>query len=151
MVFDVFTSVYHKPDQRHSKTFFRFAIWLVDFLKFFKFQFGFPNSWSSSTSYVAFQFPAHLSVWCSSICWGSSQHGAQGHFPGEGRYTLIARSMGPTWGPSGANRTQVGPMLAPWTLLSGYVSGRHHQDMDIDSRYAYNSLEMLLWHIPEID
>ena len=33
--------------------------------------------------------------------------------------TLIARSMGPTWGPSGADRTQVGPMLAPWILLSG--------------------------------
>ena len=32
--------------------------------------------------------------------------------------TLIARFMGPTWGPSGAERTQVGPMLAPWTLLS---------------------------------
>ena len=32
---------------------------------------------------------------------------------------LIARFMGPTWGPSGAVRTQVGPMLAPWTLLSG--------------------------------
>ena len=35
--------------------------------------------------------------------------------------TLIARFMGPTWGPSGADRTQVGPMLAPWTLLSGLV------------------------------
>ena len=35
--------------------------------------------------------------------------------------TLIARFMGPIWGPSGADRTQVGPMLAPWTLLSGYV------------------------------
>ena len=37
--------------------------------------------------------------------------------------SLIARFMGPTWGPSGAERaerTQVGPMLAPWTLLSGY-------------------------------
>ena len=31
----------------------------------------------------------------------------------------IARFMKPRWGPSGANRTQVGPMLAPWTLLSG--------------------------------
>ena len=30
--------------------------------------------------------------------------------------------MGPTWGPSGADRTQVGPMLAPWTFLSGKVS-----------------------------
>ena len=33
---------------------------------------------------------------------------------------LMARLMWPTWGPSGADRTQVGPMLAPWTLLSGY-------------------------------
>ena len=30
--------------------------------------------------------------------------------------------MWPTWGPSGADRTQVGPMLAPWTLLSGFVT-----------------------------
>ena len=29
--------------------------------------------------------------------------------------------MGPTWGPSGADRTQVGPMLAPSTLLSGSI------------------------------
>ena len=36
-------------------------------------------------------------------------------------YSLIARFMGPTWGPYGADRTQVGPMLAPWTLLSGFV------------------------------
>ena len=32
---------------------------------------------------------------------------------------LIARFMGLIWGPPGAERTQVGPMLAPWTLLSG--------------------------------
>ena len=36
-------------------------------------------------------------------------------------YSLIATFMGPTWGPSGADRTQVGPMLAPWTLLSGIL------------------------------
>ena len=35
--------------------------------------------------------------------------------------SLIARIMGPTWGSSGADRTQVGHMLAPWTLLSGYI------------------------------
>ena len=35
--------------------------------------------------------------------------------------SLIARFMGPTWGPSGADRPHVGPMLAPWTLLSGIV------------------------------
>ena len=32
----------------------------------------------------------------------------------------IARFMGPTWDPPGADRTQVGPMLVPWTLLSGF-------------------------------
>ena len=36
-----------------------------------------------------------------------------------GYSSLIARFMGPSWGPSGADRAQVGPMLAPWTLLSG--------------------------------
>ena len=36
-------------------------------------------------------------------------------------WPLIARFMGPTWGPSGADRTQVGIMLAPWTLLPGTV------------------------------
>ena len=33
--------------------------------------------------------------------------------------TLIARFMRPTWGPSGVDKIQVGPMLALWTLLSG--------------------------------
>ena len=37
----------------------------------------------------------------------------------------IAKFMGPTWGPPGSCRTQVGPMLAPWTLLSGMLV--HHQ------------------------
>ena len=31
----------------------------------------------------------------------------------------IAKSMGPTWGPSGYCWPQMGPMLTPWTLLSG--------------------------------
>ena len=33
--------------------------------------------------------------------------------------SLIARFVGPTWGPSGADRTQVSPMLAPRISLSG--------------------------------
>ena len=33
----------------------------------------------------------------------------------------IARFMGPTWGPPGPCRPQMGPILAPWTLLSGIV------------------------------
>ena len=38
-----------------------------------------------------------------------------------GMISLIASFMGPTWCPSGADKTQVGPMLAPWTLLSGLL------------------------------
>ena len=34
--------------------------------------------------------------------------------------TQIARLMGPTWGPLGSYRPQMGPMWAPWNLLSGY-------------------------------
>ena len=37
-------------------------------------------------------------------------------------YPLIARFMGPTWGPSGTDRSQVGHILAPWTLLSGLTN-----------------------------
>ena len=43
--------------------------------------------------------------------------------------TQITKLMGPTWGPPGSCRPQMGPMLAPWTLLSGnipnHLSHRH--------------------------
>ena len=35
--------------------------------------------------------------------------------------TQIAKFMGPTWGPRGSCRPQMGPMLVPWTLLSGDI------------------------------
>ena len=44
------------------------------------------------------------------------------HWDDQVKCTLISRFIGPTWGPSGADRTQMGPMLAQWTLLSGVVS-----------------------------
>ena len=34
--------------------------------------------------------------------------------------TQIAKFMGPTWGPPGSCRPQMGPMLAAWTLLLGW-------------------------------
>ena len=37
-------------------------------------------------------------------------------------YTQIARSMGTTRGSPGFCQSQMGPMLPPWTLLSGYIS-----------------------------
>ena len=55
---------------------------------------GLVIMWQSSSSYCCFR------------CWWHNT-------------PLIAKFMGPTWGPSGADRTQVGPMLAPWSLLSG--------------------------------
>ena len=54
-------------------------------------------------------------TWCDVKCYYMP------HSKDKGKTTLIARFMGPTWGPSGADRTQVGPMLAPLTLLSGPI------------------------------
>ena len=44
-----------------------------------------------------------------------------------------SKVIGPTWGPSGADRTQVGPMLAPWILLhvSGIHTGSLHASLQI--------------------
>ena len=39
--------------------------------------------------------------------------------------TQVARFMGPTWGPPVSCRPQMGPMLAPLTLLSGNVHWQH--------------------------
>ena len=37
----------------------------------------------------------------------------------------LTKFMGPTWGSAKPYRPQMGPVLAPWTLLSGYVSRWH--------------------------
>ena len=37
-------------------------------------------------------------------------------------HSQLANFMGPTWRPPGSCRPQTGPMLAPWTLLSGFIS-----------------------------
>ena len=59
--------------------------------------------------------------------WRSRQLGAMCAV-GSTHVPLLARFMGSTWGPSGADRTQMGPMLAPWTLLSGTCSGYGRRD-----------------------
>ena len=51
--------------------------------------------------------------------------------------SMIARFMGPPWGPSGADRTQVGPMLAPWTLLSGSICVSLCQNIKIKPTKMY--------------
>ena len=54
-----------------------------------------------------------------------STHVHQGRFidSGGNRMTTsqIAKFMGPTWVSHGSCRPQLGPFLAPWTLLSGLV------------------------------
>ena len=54
------------------------------------------------------------------------------YWPSVRETTLIARFMGSTWGPSGADRTQVGPTFAPWTLLSGHQLIHSQMDNDVD-------------------
>ena len=58
--------------------------------------------------------------------------------------SLIARFMGPTWGPPGSCRPQMGPMLALWTLLSGletllvsltFREGNHLWQVDSPTNY----------------
>ena len=52
--------------------------------------------------------------------------------------TLIARFMGPTWDSSGADRTRVGTMLAPWILLCG-------KDMFVVNFLPFRQFVLLLW------
>ena len=62
--------------------------------------------------------------------------------------TQITKFMGPTWGPPGSCQPQMGPMLVPWTLLSGHVP----KD-DTWSKYLFTyttSSLILLWDIRSI-
>ena len=63
-----------------------------------------PNGWSMETmgSFYLCTLPSSLRVCC-------------------GMQSQISRFMGPTWCRPGSCRPQMGPMLAPWTLLSGIV------------------------------
>ena len=53
------------------------------------------------------------------------------------RGPLIARFMGPTWGPPWSCRSQVGPILAPWTLLSGGIFNSVVSSVHSSVRTAY--------------
>ena len=53
----------------------------------------------------------------------------------------MANFMGPTWGPPGSCRPQMGPMLAPWTLLSGMTSWHGNVYNEIGSLH-YNDVIM---------
>ena len=46
------------------------------------------------------------------------------YFSGIFAVSQIIKLMGPTWDPPGSCRPQMGPMLAPWTMLSGYICSK---------------------------
>ena len=49
---------------------------------------------------------------------------------------------GANMGPSGADRTQVGPMLASWTLISGYL--------ELDFRFQELSFDVTIYILETI-
>ena len=63
--------------------------------------------------------------------------------------TQIARFMGPTWGPPGSCRPQMGPMLAPWTLLSGELTFLHmpFSHCTEECRYTLPWLLIMPWYV----
>ena len=55
--------------------------------------------------------------------------------------TQIAKFMGPTWGPPGSCRPQMGPTLAPWTLLPGHwLQWRHNGRDSVSSHQPHDCL-----------
>ena len=61
--------------------------------------------------------------------------------------------MGLTWDPPGADRTQVGPMLAPWILLSGSQPGKNLESWNVQESCFDGHL--MPWHkapqIPDVE
>ena len=58
--------------------------------------------------------------------------------------TQITKFMGQTWGPPGSYRPQMGPMLAPWTLISGNVRVCHFS-CSLIRFFNYITIRSLLW------
>ena len=53
-------------------------------------------------------------------------------------YSQITRSVEPTWGPPGSCRAQMGPMLAPWTLLSGLALDHQVRSTNFNQMIRYS-------------
>ena len=73
-----------------------------------------------------------LGLWCL-ICENLNDTLDESSSTGQIMSSLIAWYMGPTWGQTGANRTQVGPMLVPWSLLSGILLCYNNQLFPINA------------------
>ena len=73
---------------------------------------------NKNKKYIQFCSQHYTYYWPTVKCWDICRRSG-GLVQGTST-SIIARFMGPTWGTSGADRSQVGSMLAPWTLLSGF-------------------------------
>ena len=62
-----------------------------------------------------------------------------------GSHALKARFMGPIWGLFGTDRTQVGPMLVPWTLLSGTATSTGRRWPQVCTQVPWRSTGTLGW------
>ena len=61
--------------------------------------------------------------------------------------TQIAKFMGPPWGPPGSSRPQIGPMLAPWTLLPGHIIWQFDKSRIISPLFIHNGLWFIRWKL----
>ena len=65
----------------------------------------------------------------------------------------IAKFMGPTWDPPGSCRPQLGPMLAPLTLLSGtvikYNAFKFLGSFDVEPLLGFSSYAIFQVHLQE--
>ena len=60
----------------------------------------------------------------------------------------ITKFMGPTWGPPGSCRPQMGPMLAQWTLLSGlFMSMVFYQCSMAQVAIQYHYMFDVVWRV----
>ena len=70
-----------------------------------------PNAPSACSEPGGKQWQHSMRGWRNCDPWGTPVLSAN--------VSQISKFMGPTWGPPGSCRPQMGPILAPWTLLSG--------------------------------
>ena len=99
--------------------------------------------------YVCVPWPQNVNTW------RPRQNGR--HLPDD-----LAKFMGPTWSPPGSCRPQMGPMLDPWTLLSGDIFKKNFLNENVwffikislksVSEGPINnipaSVQMMAWHRP---
>ena len=65
----------------------------------------------------------------------------------------IANFMGPTRGPPGSCRPQMGPMLSPWTLQSGLLSARtmgRYPWQNYFNNFWRNMFETMIFNPPSV-